>query len=108
MLSSKGCETFHKTLSEAQAGDQVGLLVKGVKREEVKRGMVIAKPGTASQHDFFEAQVYLLTKDEGGTENPLTDYGLAHLYSKTYDTVVHVRLPNLDEREMIMPGEDGQ
>lgn len=102
-----GCETYHKTLPEAQAGDQVGLLVKGVKREDVKRGMVIAKPGTVTQHDFFEAQLYLLTKDEGGTEAPLTDYTIAHLYSKTYDTVVNVRLPNLDEREMIMPGEDG-
>lgn len=107
MFCLKGCETFHKTLPEAQAGDQVGLLVKGVKKDDIKRGMVIAKPGSVSQHDFFEAQLYLLTKDEGGTDAPVTDYSISHLFSKTYDTVSHIRLPNLDEREMIMPGEDG-
>lgn len=92
---------------DAQAGDQVGLLLKGVKKDDIRRGMVVAKPGTIRQHDHVEAQLYLLTKEEGGDVQPIVDYGISHIYSKTWDTNVSIKMPNVDEREMIMPGEDG-
>ncbi|XKL68428.1 hypothetical protein PGB90_003919 [Kerria lacca] len=103
-----GCETFHKTLPEAQAGDQVGILIKGVKKDDARRGMVLSHPNTVKQHDHIEAQLYVLNKDEGGCAVPVVDYTITHIYSKTWDTAVNIRIPNLDEREMIMPGEDGR
>lgn len=103
-----GCETFHKTLVEGQAGDQVGILVKGVKKDDVRRGMAIIKPGSLKQHDHVMAQLYLLTKEEGGDIQPIVNYSVAHIFSRTWDTHCTINLPNLSERDMIMPGEDGQ
>merc|ERR1711953_10443 len=68
-----GIEMFHKTLEEAKAGDQMGILLKGLKRDDVRRGMLVAKKNSVKQYDNFDAQVYLLTKDEGGSTAPLTD-----------------------------------
>merc|ERR1711997_1412413 len=80
-----GIEMFHKTLEEAKAGDQIGILLKGLKRDDVRRGMLVAKKNSIKQYDNFDAQVYLLTKDEGGSTAPLTD-----------------------GKDMAMPGEDVQ
>ncbi len=93
---------------EAQAGDQVGLLLKGLKKDEVRRGMVVVTPGTLKQHDHVEAQLYVLNKDEGGVAVPIVDYTVTRIYSKTWDCSANVRIANLNEREMIMPGEDGK
>ncbi|KAI5717991.1 hypothetical protein M8J77_014605 [Diaphorina citri] len=101
-----GIEMFHKILDEAQAGDQLGALVKGMKRDEVNRGLIMAKPGTVKMHDHVEAQIYLLTKEEGGRTRPYTPWGQAHVYSKTWD--VAARIIDMGGKDMFMPGEDGK
>lgn len=101
-----GIEMFHKILEEAQAGDQLGALIKGVKRDDMQRGLIMAKPGTVKMHDHVEAQVYLLTKEEGGRTKPYTIWGQAHVFSKTWD--VASRITEIDGKEMLMPGEDGK
>ena len=68
----EGIEMFHKTLEEACAGDQMGILTKGIKKGDVRRGMAVIKPGTVGQLDHFEAQIYLLSKEEGGLGTPIT------------------------------------
>lgn len=103
-----GAEMFHKTLTEGHAGDQAGLLLRGLKKDDVRRGMVVAAPGSVKQHDHFEAQVYILTKEESGAGIPIVHYTPTHVYSKTWDVPVSLRIPNKEEREMIMPGEDGK
>lgn len=100
-----GIEMFHQILEEAHAGDQLGALVRGVKRDDVKRGMVMAKPGTQKSFDHCETQVYMLTKEEGGRLRPLIPYAVAHMFSKTWDTAVRVHIP---DKEMLMPGEDAK
>jgi len=101
-----GIEMFHKTLEEAKAGDQMGILLKGLKRDDVRRGMLVAKKNSVKQYDNFDAQVYLLTKDEGGSTAPLTDGKQVLLYSQTWDCATFVTLP--DGKDMAMPGEDVQ
>jgi len=98
-----GIEMFHKTLEEANAGDQMGILTKGVKKNEVRRGMVAGKPGTFGQHDNFAAQMYIMTKEEGGLGQPLTDGKAIMCFSKTWDCSAFT---NLVGKEMVMPGED--
>jgi len=100
-----GVEMFHQILEEAQAGDQLGALVRGVKRDDVKRGMVMAKPGTVKAHDHIETQVYILTKDEGGRAKPFTSYSQMMMFSRTWDCAAQVTIP---DKEMIMPGEDAK
>lgn len=104
-LKSKvtGIEMFHKILEEANAGDQMGLLMRGIKRDQVRRGMIAAKPGSVKQGDNAKAQVYLMTKDEGGSEKPVTDELQLLVYSKTWDCPAIVKI---DGKNMIMPGED--
>jgi len=87
-----GIEMFHKTLDEAVAGDQMGVLTKGVKKGDVRRGMAIVKPGTVSQHDHFEAQLYLLSKEEGGLGTPVTDNKTQTVFSKTWDCSGYIGL----------------
>ena len=99
-----GIEMFHKTLEEAKAGDQMGILLKGLKRGDVRRGMVVAKKNTVKQYDHVDAQVYLLTKDEGGDTKPVTDAKQALLYSQTWDCSCYIGLP--EGKDMVMPGED--
>lgn len=96
---------FHQILEEAQAGDQLGALVRGVKRDDIKRGMVMAKPGTVKSHDNIEAQVYILTKEEGGKAKPFTTYMQLQMFSRTWDCAAQVVVP---DKEMIMPGEDSK
>lgn len=98
-----GVEMFHKTLEEAQAGDQLGALVRAVKREQIKRGMVMAKPGTVKAHDNVEAAVYILSKEEGGRSKPFTSFIQLQMFSMTWDCATQVTIP---DKEMVMPGED--
>ncbi|XP_070390361.1 elongation factor Tu 2 [Dermacentor albipictus] len=100
-----GIETYHKILEEAQAGDQLGALVRGVKRDEIRRGMALCKPGTINQHDHFEAQVYVLKKEEGGREKPIIKYYQSTMYSRTFDCAARVFF---EGRDMVMPGEDAK
>lgn len=98
-----GIEMFHKILEEGNAGDQMGLLVRGLKRDDVRRGMCAVKPGTTKQRNNVRAQIYLMTKDEGGRERPCTDEMTLMLFSKTWDVSSYVYM---EGKEMAMPGED--
>jgi len=102
-----GLEMFHQTLELAQAGDQCGALVRGVKKDELKRGMVVAKPKTLKIHNRVKAQVYVLTKDEGGSSEPFINDVQVVMYSRTFNVTTHVRIAS-EDKEMVMPGEDAQ
>jgi elongation factor Tu len=97
-------ESFHKTADFVQAGDNVGLLLRGVKREEVERGQVIVKPGTVTPHTEFEGQVYILTKEEGGRHNPFFSNYRPQFYFRTTDVTGVITLP--EGTEMVMPGDN--
>jgi elongation factor Tu len=99
-----GVEMFRKLLDEGQAGENVGLLLRGTKREDVERGMVIVKPGTSTPHTEFEAQVYILSKDEGGRHTPFFDNYRPQFYFRTTDVTGVVDLP--EGVEMVMPGDN--
>ncbi|XP_033219072.1 elongation factor Tu, mitochondrial [Belonocnema kinseyi] len=99
-----GIEMFHKILEEAQAGDQLGALVRGVKRDEIRRGMVMCKPGTMKAVDHVEAQIYLLSAREGGRKKPISSFMQLQMFSKTWDCPAQVVLP--EGKAMAMPGED--
>merc|ERR1712062_23181 len=99
-----GIEMFHKTLEEAKAGDQMGILLKGLKRGDVRRGMCVSKKGQVQQKDNIEAQIYMLTKDEGGAATPLTAGKQVLCYSQTWDCASYISLP--EGKEILMPGED--
>ncbi|MFD7653844.1 elongation factor Tu [Actinosynnema sp. NPDC059797] len=96
-------EMFKKFLDEGQAGDNAALLLRGIKREEVERGMVIVKPGTTTPHTEFEAQVYILSKDEGGRHTPFFNNYRPQFYFRTTDVTGVVTLP--EGTEMVMPGD---
>jgi elongation factor Tu len=98
-----GVEMFHKTLEEGQAGDNVGLLLRGVDREEVERGMVIAAPGSITPHRRFMSEVYVLTKDEGGRHKPFFSGYRPQFYIRTMDVTGVIELP--EGVEMVMPGD---
>jgi len=98
-----GIEMFHKILEEANAGDQMGVLARGIKKDDVRRGMCVVKPGSVKQCDHFRAQVYLMTPDEGGRKKPCTQDMQLMCFSKTWDCAAFVRLA---DKEMAMPGED--
>jgi elongation factor Tu len=98
-----GVEMFRKILDEGQAGDNVGLLLRGIKREEVERGQVIIKPGTSTPHTEFEGQVYILSKDEGGRHTPFFNNYRPQFYFRTTDVTGVVNLP--EGTEMVMPGD---
>ncbi|XP_014222483.1 elongation factor Tu, mitochondrial-like [Trichogramma pretiosum] len=100
-----GIEMFHKILDTAEAGDQLGALVKGVKREDIRRGMVMCKPGSIKAHDHVEAQVYVLTPEEGGRKKPIPDYVQLVMFSKTWDCPAQIMVPG---KNMAMPGEDAK
>ncbi len=99
-----GLEMFRKTLDEAQAGDNIGILLRGVQRTEVERGQVIAKPGTVSCHTKFTGQVYVLTKDEGGRHTPFFNNYRPQFYFRTTDVTGSITLP--EGVEMCMPGDN--
>ncbi|MEX0672215.1 MAG: elongation factor Tu [Candidatus Babeliales bacterium] len=99
-----GVEMFRKTLNEGQAGDNVGLLLRGIKKEDIERGMVAAKPGSMTPHKKFKCQVYILSKDEGGRHSPFFNGYRPQFYFRTTDVTGVVTLPA--GREMVMPGDD--
>jgi len=99
-----GVEMFRKILDEGQAGDNVGLLLRGIKREEVERGQVVIRPGTNTPHTDFEAQVYVLSKDEGGRHTPFFNNYRPQFYFRTTDVTGVVHLP--EGTEMVMPGDN--
>ena len=99
-----GVEMFRKTLDEGRAGDDVGLLLRGIKREEVERGQVVAKPGSITPHTKFEAAVYVLTKEEGGRHTPFFSGYRPQFYFRTTDVTGVATLP--EGVEMVMPGDN--
>ncbi|MFA7201859.1 MAG: elongation factor Tu [Candidatus Paceibacterota bacterium] len=98
-----GVEMFKKLLDEGQAGDNVGILLRGLKKEDVERGQVLAKPGTITPHTEFEAQVYILNKEEGGRHTPFLKGYKPQFYIRTTDVTGEVILP--EGTEMVMPGD---
>ena len=101
-----GVEMFRKLLDEGQAGDNVGVLLRGTKREEVERGQVLCKPGSITPHTYFEAEVYVLSKDEGGRHTPFFANYRPQFYFRTTDVTGEVTLPS--GTEMVMPGDDAK
>ncbi|MEA2517589.1 MAG: elongation factor Tu [Actinomycetota bacterium] len=99
-----GIEMFRKLLDEAQAGDNAGILLRGTKKEEVQRGQVLAKPGSVTPHTKFNAQVYILSKDEGGRHTPFFNNYRPQFYFRTTDVTGSVVLPG--GTEMVMPGDN--
>lgn len=99
-----GIEMFRKTLEHGEAGDNVGILLRGTKKEEIERGMVLAKSGTVKPHKKFKCQVYVLSKDEGGRHSPFFNGYRPQFYFRTTDVTGVVTLP--EGREMVMPGDD--
>ena len=99
-----GLEMFQKTLDYAQAGDNAGALLRGTKREEIERGQVLAKPGSITPHTQFKAEVYVLSKDEGGRHTPFFDGYRPQFYFRTTDVTGQAHLP--EGVEMVMPGDN--
>ncbi len=99
-----GVEMFKKTLDRGQAGDNVGILLRGIEREEIERGQVLAKPGSITPHTKFECEVYVLTKDEGGRHTPFFKGYKPQFYIRTTDVTGDVELPA--DVEMVMPGDN--
>ncbi len=99
-----GVEMFHKLLDEGMAGDNVGLLLRGIERDDIERGQVLAKPGSITPHTQFESEVYILTKEEGGRHTPFFKGYKPQFYVRTTDVTGSVTLP--DAVEMVMPGDN--
>ena len=99
-----GVEMFRKILDEGEAGDNVGLLLRGIDKNEVKRGMVICHPGQVKPHDHFKAQVYILKKEEGGRHTPFHNNYRPQFYIRTLDVTGEIKLP--EGVEMVMPGDN--
>ncbi|MGE0025358.1 MAG: EF-Tu/IF-2/RF-3 family GTPase, partial [Hyphomicrobium sp.] len=99
-----GVEMFRKLLDEGQAGENVGLLLRGTKRDDVERGQVLCKPGSVTPHTEFDANVYILSKDEGGRHTPFFNNYRPQFYFRTTDVTGVVTLP--DGTEMVMPGDN--
>ena len=99
-----GVEMFRKLLDQAEAGDNIGVLLRGIQREEVERGQVLAKPGTIHPHTKFKAQVYVLTKEEGGRHTPFFTNYRPQFYFRTTDVTGVIELP--EGTEMCMPGDN--
>ncbi|MBS7300135.1 MAG: elongation factor Tu, partial [Eubacteriales bacterium] len=99
-----GIEMFRKTLDYAEAGDNIGALLRGVQRNEIERGQVLAKPGSIHPHTHFMGQVYVLTKEEGGRHTPFFNGYRPQFYFRTTDVTGNIKLP--DGVEMVMPGDN--
>ena len=99
-----GVEMFRKLLDQGQAGDNVGVLLRGTKREEVERGQVLAKPGSITPHTKFECEVYVLSKEEGGRHTPFFNGYRPQFYFRTTDVTGSLELP--EGTEMVMPGDN--
>ena len=101
-----GVEMFRKSLDEGQAGDNIGLLLRGIEKDDIERGQVLAKPGTATPHTEFEAEVYILTKEEGGRHTPFFTGYRPQFYIRTTDVTGEIALPT--GVEMVMPGDSAK
>ena len=99
-----GVEMFRKLLDQGEAGDNVGVLLRGTKRDDVERGQVLAKPGTIKPHTHFEAEIYVLSKEEGGRHTPFFNGYRPQFYFRTTDVTGAVELP--EGVEMVMPGDN--
>jgi len=99
-----GVEMFRKTLDEGQAGDNIGVLLRGIEREEIERGQVVAAPGSITPHTNFEAEVYVLSQDEGGRHTPFFSGYRPQFYFRTTDVTGSIQLP--EGTEMVMPGDN--
>jgi elongation factor Tu len=99
-----GVEMFHKTLDEGMAGDNAGLLLRGVERTDVERGMVVAAPKSITPHTKFNAEVYVLKREEGGRHKPFFTGYRPQFYIRTMDVTGDIKLP--DKVEMVMPGDN--
>ena len=99
-----GVEMFRKLLDEGRAGDNIGVLLRGINKEDVQRGQVLCKPGSITPHTTFEAQVYVLTKDEGGRHSPFFQNYRPQFYFRTTDVTGQITLP--EGTEMVMPGDN--
>ena len=99
-----GVEMFNKSMSEAQAGDNIGALLRGVKRDEIERGQVLARPGSITPHTLFKAEVYVLSKEEGGRHTPFFSHYRPQFYFRTTDVTGEIRLE--EGVEMVMPGDN--
>jgi elongation factor Tu len=104
MTTCTGVEMFRKLLDEGRAGENVGVLLRGTKRDDVERGQVLAKPGSITPHTQFEAEVYVLSKDEGGRHTPFFKGYRPQFYFRTTDVTGSVELPQ--DVEMVMPGDN--
>ena len=98
-----GIEMFRKLLDKGEAGDNAGLLLRGIEKEQLKRGMVIAKPGSITPHTKFSAEIYVLKKEEGGRHTPFHNHYRPQFYLRTLDVTGEIMLP--DGVEMVMPGD---
>ena len=101
-----GVEMFQKLLDQGQAGDNIGCLLRGIKREEVERGQVLSKPGSITPHTHFRAEVYVLSKEEGGRHTPFFNGYRPQFYFRTTDVTGSIKLP--EGQEMVMPGDNTQ
>jgi elongation factor Tu len=101
-----GVEMFNKTLDQGQAGDNVGVLLRGIRREEIERGQVLAKPGSITPHTKFEAEVYVLSKEEGGRHTPFFSGYRPQFYFRTTDVTGSANL--VGDAEMCMPGDNAK
>jgi elongation factor Tu len=99
-----GVEMFRKIMDEAQAGDNIGLLLRGINKEDLERGMVLAKPGSIKPHTRFKAEIYVLKKEEGGRHTPFFNGYRPQFYFRTTDVTGIVKLP--EGTEMVMPGDN--
>ena len=99
-----GVEMFRKLLDQGQAGDNVGILLRGTKREDVERGQVLCKPGSVKPHTHFTAEIYVLSKEEGGRHTPFFNNYRPQFYFRTTDVTGAVELPK--DKEMVMPGDN--
>ena len=99
-----GVEMFHKIVDQGEAGDNLGLLLRGIERTDVERGMVVAKPGSIKPHTKFKAQVYVLKADEGGRHKPFFNGYRPQFYIRTMDVTGNIALP--EGTEMVMPGDN--
>ena len=99
-----GVEMFRKTLPEGEAGDNVGLLLRGIDKNEVKRGMVVVHPGAITPHDHFKASIYVLKKEEGGRHTPFGNKYRPQFYLRTMDCTGEIKLP--EGVDMVMPGDN--
>jgi elongation factor Tu len=99
-----GVEMFRKLLDRGEAGDNVGLLLRGIDKNDIRRGMVIAKPGSITPHTDFQAEIYVLKKEEGGRHTPFHNKYRPQFYFRTTDVTGEITLP--EGREMVMPGDN--